>query len=354
MIRKRMIGDLNIAYRPYRVDEMFGNTRIKSMLSGFLNNKTLPHASLFVGPPGCGKTTAARIVALGLNCEIGVTPNPCCECSACKAIIHQNSMSVLELDGARVGNVDTIRHALNDLPSAPFGTDRVRVLIIDEAHKMSGAAEDALLKFLEDTPPHVYVILCTNEPQKLKEVTLQRCKQIQFSRLDSESLFNLLEQVSQFEGIPYKKDILNKIVEECEGTPRVALSFLQQISAEGSWTDEAASFILSAGVDIDQREVVELCRLLIKRGSTWKSIQYLFLDLIKKVPAEPMRIALVGFLSGCFRNTQSMEEAIIYARCVDTMKTLYYGPKPEHVLFLNIFKCYHLIQKTGQAEVLFK
>lgn len=300
----------------------------------------------------CGKTTFARIVALGLNCETGITPNPCGECASCKAIINQNSMSVLELDGARAGNIDVIRRVLNDLPVAPFGTDRMRVLIVDECHKMSGAAEDALLKFLEDTPPHVYVILCTNEPQKLKEATLQRCKAIHFSRLDAQPLFELLEQVAQFEGMSYKQDILKKIVDECEGTPRIALSFLQQINAEGSWTDESASYILSAGVEIDQKEIVDLCRLLVRRGSTWKSTQQMFLGLIKKVPAEPTRIAIVGFLSGCLKNSQSMEEAVVYARCVDIMKNLYYGPKPEHVLLLNLFKCYNIIQGTQYAEVL--
>ncbi|RLI66686.1 MAG: hypothetical protein DRO67_00750 [Candidatus Asgardarchaeum californiense] len=291
----------------------------------------------------CGKTTFARIVALGLNCETGVTPNPCCECSTCKSIIALNSLSVLELDGARTGNIDTVRRVLNDLPAAPFGNDRVRVLILDEAHKLSDAAEDALLKFLEDTPAHVYIILCTNEPQKLKEVIRQRCKMVQFSRLECKPIYELLEQVAQFEGMNYNSKILNKITEECEGTPRIALSFLQQINAEGSWTDEAVGFILSAGLEADQQEVIDMCRLLVKKHGQWQPVQNIFLKLVKKIPVETMRIAATGFLSGCFKRSTSIEDATRYAKCVELVGQLYYGPKPEHMLLMKLFRSYNII-----------
>jgi len=344
MIKKRKIGDLNVAYRPYRIDEVFGHDRIKSMVTGFLKNNTLPHASLFTGLPGCGKTTFARIIALGLNCETGITPNPCCECATCKSIIALNSLSVLELDGARTGNVDTVKRVLNDLPSSPFGSDRFRVLILDEAHRLSGAAEDALLKFLEDTPAHVYVILCTNKPEKLQDVTRQRCKPIQFGRLEQHHLYALLEQVAQFDGMNYNKEILKKITEECEGTPRIALSFLQQINAEGTWSDEAVGFILSTGVEIDQQEVIEMCRMLIGKKQ-WQPIQDIFLKLVKKIPPETIRIASNGFLSGCFKRAKDLEQAKIYAKCVEIISQLYYGPKPEHVLLVRLFRCYHLLNR---------
>jgi len=343
-INKRRNGDLNVAYRPYRIDEIFGHDRIKRMVTGFLEKATLPHASLFTGPAGCGKTTFARIVSLGLNCETGVTPNPCCVCATCKSTIALNSLSVLELDGARAGNVDVVRKALNDLPSAPFGSDRVRVLIIDEAHRLSGPAEDALLKFLEDTPAHVYVILCTNESQKLKEVTRQRCKPIQFSRLEPKSIYKLLEQVAQFEGMPYKESILHKITEECDGTPRIALSFLQQIEAEGTWSDEGARFILSIGIELDQQEVFDMCKMLVnKKGGNWINVQDTFLTLCKKIPVETIRIVANGFLSGCFKHAKSLDDAFKFARCVEIISELYYGPKPEHLILVRLFRCYNII-----------
>jgi len=344
MIRKRVVGDLNVAYRPYRLDEVFGNERIKNMVSGFLLNNTLPHANMFIGNAGCGKTTMARIIALGLNCETGITPNPCCECPTCKSIINQNSLSVMELDGARTGNVDTIKRVLSDLPSAPFGMDRCRVLILDEAHRLSGAAEDALLKFLEDTPQHVYVILCTNQPLKLQEVTRQRCKPIQFSRMDDGTIATMLEEVAQFEGMPYTAEIIHMISEECEGTPRIALSYLQQVAAEGSWTKESTTFILSAGViEADQQEVIELCRKLLT-STKWYPIQDMYLQLVKKIPPETMRIAMMGFMAGCFKNAKSNDEAILYHNCTEILSTLYYGPNPQHILLMRIFKCYSLMK----------
>jgi len=325
---------------------MLGNDRIKSMLSAYLTDGTLPHASLFTGPAGCGKTTAARIIALGLNCETGVTPNPCCECSTCKSIIALNNLSVLELDGARTGNKDMVLRILNDLPSAPFGIDRYRVLILDEAHKLSNDAEDALLKFLEDTPKHVYVILCTNEPMQLKEVTRQRCKPIQFSRMENNTIYEMLDQVSQFEGMMAKPEILHMISEECDGTPRVALSFLQQVSAEGSWTKEAATFILSAGVvEADQQEVIDLGRLLLS-SSRWYPIQDMYLRLVKKIPVETLRITMMGFLAGCFKNAKTNEDAILFHNCTETVGALYYGPNAQHIILMRLFKCYSLIKGT--------
>lgn len=350
MIRKRDMknDDLNISYRPCRIDEMFGQDHAKNMLSNYLLNRTFPHSSLFVGPAGCGKTTAARIVSLGLNCETGITPNPCGVCPTCKSIINQNNLSVLELDGARTRNIDMVRKVLNDLPSSPFGNDRFRVVIFDEAHKLTNDAEDALLKFLEDTPAHVYVILCTNEPEKLKETTRQRCKPIQFNRLEGNLLFEMLEQVAQFEGMRYDTNILKKIVDECEGTPRVALSFLQQINAEGTWTDEAASFILSAGVDLDQQEVIDLGKLLLQ-SATWSPVRDTFILSIKKIPAENIRISLTGFLAGCLKRAHQFEDAIKYAKCTNIMSDLYYGPKPEHRLLVNLFRCYSILRGKGDT-----
>jgi len=348
MIRKRKEGDLNIAYRPYRMDEVFGNNRIKNLISGYLNKKTLPHASRFIGPAGCGKTTFARIVALGLNCETGITDNPCCVCPTCRAIINLNSLSVIELDGARARDIATVRKILNDLPAAPFGNDRFRILIIDEAHKLTTDAEEALLKFLEDTPAHVYVILCTNEPKKLKETTLQRCKPVQFSRLDTTDIFALLEQVAQFEGMNYNKEILQSIVEESAGTPRIALSFLQQINAEGTWSSEAASYILTMGVDIDAQEVVNLGKCLLS-ANTWSSVRDAYLEVTRKIPPENTRIALTGFLTGCLKRAHENEDARRYAKAAFIMSELYYGPKPEHRILMSVFRCYEVLR--GRLDI---
>lgn len=162
MIKKRSQGDLKVAYRPYRIDEVVGNEHIKKIISNSINNKTLPHASLFTGPRGCGKTTFARIVALALNCEEGDSPNPCCVCDTCKSIISMSNTAVVELDGTRTGQFEYINKMAEDLPYSNLSGERAKVVIIDEAHNLTAKGEDVLLKPMEDTPEHVYVILCTN------------------------------------------------------------------------------------------------------------------------------------------------------------------------------------------------
>jgi len=335
IVKKHRTGDLNVAYRPYRMDEVFGQERLVRLYSNHIEKKTLPHASMFTGSAGCGKTTFARIVALGMNCVTGHTANPCCECDSCIDTINLNSLAVMELDGVRAGTIDIIKDTLKDLPAAPLTGERYRILIIDEAHELSGKAENALLKFLEDCPIHVYILLCTNEPQKLKEVTRQRCKPIQFGRLENHYLYELIEQVAQFEGMDYKKEILKKIAEESEGTPRMALTFLQQIGAEGTWEDEAISMILNYGVEIDQADVYKFCKTLLNGSFRDSMTAY---EKVKKIPTERIRINMTGFFAGCLRRARNTEVAEKYSEILDFISTPLYGPKPEHILVNNIFK----------------
>ena len=290
---------------------------------------------VFLGPSGCGKTTAARIIALGMNCQEGPTANPCCRCSSCKATLDQNSFSVIEVDGARTGNIDTMREILDNLSAAPMSGDRYKILIIDEAHKLSEKSQSSFLKTLEDSAIHVYIILCTNEPDKLKDVTKNRCKIMQFNRLLDKEIYKLLGDVAEFEGMSYKKEILEYIVEEAYGVPRQALSYLQQIASDNTWTKDAASLIVGAGTETDQIEVFEFCKILLK--SNWKSILYEF-KKIKTIPPETIRIVITGFMAGCLRNSRSIEDAKKFSRIVDIISVPYYGPKQEHVLTNSLFK----------------
>lgn len=337
MIKKRGVGDLKVTYRPCRIDEVVGNDHIKRIISNSIENKSFPHASLFTGPRGCGKTTFARIVALSLNCEEGTSPNPCCVCDTCKSIIRLNNPAVLELDGTRTGQFDYVNRVAEDLPYSTIGGERSKVIIVDEAHNLTAKGEDVLLKPMEDTPKHVYVILCTNHPEKLKDATRDRCRAgtIQFGRLDSSSLFDLLEQVSQFEGFSYKNNVLNYIADNADGAPRTALGILQQVANEGSWSMEAVRIICDVGVDVDAAVIYDFCKVLIKGKwtDTLKS-----LASIKQVPAESTRLAILGYLVGCLRNARSSTEGMKFSRAIDVVAIPYYSPKAEHVLFNNCFK----------------
>jgi len=344
MIIKRGMGDLNKAYRPCRIDEVIGHDSIKRVVKNALEKKTLPHAMLFTGVSGAGKTTMARIIALGLNCKEGPTGNPCCKCASCKSTLNLNSLAAIEIDAGRTGDVGTVRKILDDLPAAPMGGEPYKVAIFDEAHKLGGksSSEDAILKFLEDTPEHVYIILCTNEPQKLKVVTRNRCKLIQFNRLTNSDIYNLLEQVSQFEGFDYNKDILTYITEESEGVPRAALSYLQMIASEGSWTKDAASLVINAGIDIDFKEVMDFCRILIK-GNFRNSLE--FYKKVKNIPAETFRVNVCGFFVGCLKKANTLEEAERYSRIIEFMSEPFFSkPKPEHILINNFFKITQILK----------
>jgi DNA polymerase III subunit gamma/tau len=332
------------------------------MLVGFIAKFQTPHAMLFTGASGCGKTTAARVMALALNCfdskiwdgdkkikldgsmsDLYGFANPCCTCDACKSVLNLNSLAVIELDGARTGDVATIRKVLEDLPSAPMGGERYKVLILDEAHNLSGKAEDALLKFLEDTPEHVYIILCTNLPQKLKEVTLNRCKIIQFNRLQNSYIFEILKNVCEYEGYEYKPEILNYILEESDGVPRQALTYLQQISSEGTWTKDAASLIINAGIDIDYIEMMDFCRSLMKHRSFQTAVANY--KKIKNIPIEIMRISICGFFVGCLRNSKTSGEAKGFSEIVEFMSVPYFNnPKPEHIFINSLFKITQILR----------
>lgn len=362
MIVPRKEGDLNVRYRPYTFSEIYGYESIVNMLVGFIVKFQTPHAMLFTGPSGCGKTTAARVMSLALNCfnskvwdgdkkiklpnsvpDLYNYANPCCVCDSCKSILDLNSLAVTELDGARTGDVATIRKVLEDMPAAPMGGERYKILILDEAHNLSGKAEDALLKFLEDTPKHVYIILCTNLPQKLKDVTLNRCKIVQFNRLQNSYIAEILKNVCEYEGYEYKPEILDYIVEESNGVPRQSLTYLQQISSEGTWTKDATSLIINAGIDIDHIEVMDFCRALMKHKSFQTAVaQY---KKIKNIPLEAMRINICGFFVGCLRNSKTKDEAEGFSKIVDFMSVPYFGnPKPDHILINSLFKITQILR----------
>jgi DNA polymerase III subunit gamma/tau len=338
----RGTGDWSVKYRPCKFEEIHGNERIVTMLSNFIKNGTLPHVMLFTGPSGCGKTTAARILAMALNCQNRIQlkgAEPCCECESCKAVLNFNSFAVQEVDAGRTGDVSSTRRLLDDLPAASMGGEPYKVVIFDEAHKLGGTSgsEDALLKFLENTHDHVYIMFCTNEPQKLKAVTLNRCKHVQLVRVSTDLIYKLVEGVATWEGVDTRpenvKAMLKYMSEESEGVPRAALSYLQMIASEGSWTKEAASLIINSGVDVDSLEVYDFSKILIK--GKWLEIVAAY-EKIKTLPAESIRIAILGFLVGCIKNAKNYDQADLYAKMADTMAYIYYGPKPEHVLFTKI------------------
>ncbi len=219
-------------WRPRQFSELVGQEHVVRALSNALDKDRLHHAYLFTGTRGVGKTTLARIFAKSLNCEQGVGSTPCGVCSACTEIDEGRFVDLLEVDAASRTKVDQTRELLENVPYAPV-RGRYKVYLIDEVHVFSGGSFNALLKTLEEPPPHVKFLLATTDPQKVPVTVLSRCLQFNLKRLPLDQIRERLEQVLSQESIPCESSALNHLARAADGSMRDALSLMDQAIAFG-------------------------------------------------------------------------------------------------------------------------
>ena len=219
-------------YRPSTFSEVIGQEHVTEPLSNALESGKIHHAYLFSGPRGCGKTSSARIMARSLNCEKGPTPNPCGECQSCKDLVANGpgSIDVIELDAATHGLVDDARELRDKAFFAPVSS-RYKIYIIDEAHQLGPGAANALLKVVEEPPPHVLFIFATTEPEKLISTIRSRTHHYPFRLVPPGILAAHLEKVCNSEGIKVAKGVIPLVVRASGGSVRDALSVLGQLLA---------------------------------------------------------------------------------------------------------------------------
>jgi DNA polymerase-3 subunit gamma/tau len=219
-------------WRPRRFAEVVGQEHVVRALDNALTRDQLHHAYLFTGTRGVGKTTLARIFAKSLNCEQGVSAEPCGTCSACREIDEGRFADLLEVDAASRTKVDQTRELLDNVPYAPV-RGRYKVYLIDEVHMFSGHSFNALLKTLEEPPPHVKFLLATTDPQKLPVTVLSRCLQFNLRRLLPEEIRDQLGRVLEQEGIEHESRALGLLARAADGSMRDGLSLLDQAIAHG-------------------------------------------------------------------------------------------------------------------------
>ncbi len=220
-------------WRPKTFKTVVGQTHVLQALINSLDNQRLHHAYLFTGTRGVGKTTLGRILAKCLNCESGITSEPCEQCDACTTIDAGCFVDLIEVDAASRTKVEDTRELLDNVAYAP-SVGRFKVYLIDEVHMLSTHSFNALLKTLEEPPPHVKFILATTEPHKLPVTVLSRCLQFHLKHLSTELLIEHLAHILQAEGVGFEKAALVSLAQSAKGSARDALSLLEQAIAQGN------------------------------------------------------------------------------------------------------------------------
>jgi DNA polymerase-3 subunit gamma/tau len=266
-------------FRPQIFDEVVGQKSIVRTLQNAIQTDRIGHAYLFAGPRGVGKTTTARILAKGLNCINGPSIEPCGECPSCTEIASAQSMDVLEIDGASNNGVDDIRELRDSARYAP-SRDRYKIFIIDEVHMLSTPAFNALLKVLEEPPPHVVFIMATTERHKLPATILSRCQIYTFRTISAPEIQAHLRQIADREGAKIDDRGLSYIVKAAEGSMRDAQSLLDQIISFGGQeiaqddVRDVLGFIPNEIIDRtsaalanqDSRELLECISIVVEQG----------------------------------------------------------------------------------------
>src|SRR5689334_17584423 len=203
-------------WRPRDFGSLVGQEHVVRALRHALEQKRLHHAYLFTGTRGVGKTTLARILAKCLNCETGITPEPCGKCGACVEIDAGRFVDLLEVDAATNTKVDEMRQLLDTAQYSPT-RGRYKVYVIDEVHMLSTSAFNAMLKTLEEPPEHLKFILATTDPQKIPVTVLSRCLQFNLKQMPREAIASHLHQVLQKENIPVEQEALSLLARAAAG-----------------------------------------------------------------------------------------------------------------------------------------
>jgi len=300
-------------WRPKRFSEMVGQEHVLRALGNALDSNKVHHAFLFTGTRGVGKTTVARILAKSLNCDTGVSANPCGICSACREIDEGRFVDLIEVDAASRTKVDDTRDLLDNVQYSP-SRGRYKVYLIDEVHMLSNHSFNALLKTLEEPPPHVKFLLATTDPQKLPVTVLSRCLQFGLKRLSANLIGERLKFIAAAEKLEFEPAAIGLLARAADGSMRDALSLMDQLIAFGGGLLSEESTRLMLGT-IDRGHVQRLVEALARQDGSELLAEVESLDrsspdydrALVEVAAFLQRIAIVQIVPGAVAGDEEFD-----------------------------------------------
>ena len=278
-------------YRPTELEDIRGNSDMVDSLQKMLADKeTCSHTFLLHGPTGCGKTTIGRIIATELNCK---------------------GNDFREVNTADFRGIDSVREIRKNMQFKALQGDCL-VWLIDEAHKLTKDAQNALLKMLEDSPKHVYFILCTTEPTGLLGTVKNRCAQFQVRPLNERQMFGLLRSVVKAEDETCTKEIYEQIFQDSFGYPRNALQILDQVLL----ADPENRLEIAKQAEVVQSQSIQLCRTLVNGGTAWKEVREI-LNGLKEEEPESIRRHVLGYAQAVLLKSDNVRAGLVLEEFVD-------------------------------------